>query len=194
MRVPLILLLFISVNELFAQRPPLTPAQDSARIYPLIKSSRDCGVFPVEGVDFTIDTRAKYKVLLDVTVWSSDSSASKKMNPGLTEIGRQLNLHIYAGVPLKNINMVAAVHGPALRSLLNNEAYRRVFKTDNPNIALIKELKNAGITLIACGQALFRQKFSKKDLLPDVQLSLSAKTTSSYFQSKGYAVFLVNEE
>jgi len=183
-----------SLTLSYAQRPALTPKQDSSLVFPLIRGSRECGVLPVKDVDFIIDPRQDYKVMLDVTVWSKDSLAAYKMNPGLEEIGRELNLHLYAGVPLTRISMAAAFHGMALRSLLTNEAYRKLNKTDNPNIALVEELQKAGVTLIACGQALSRRGFEKKDLLPGVRLAVSAKTTSSYFQSRGYGIFFVNEE
>jgi intracellular sulfur oxidation DsrE/DsrF family protein len=186
-------LLFVSIST-YAQRPPLTPQQEASLVFPVIKSSKESGVLPVKDVDFVIDPKQSYKVLLDVTVWSSDSLAAQKVHPGLAEIGRQLNLHVYAGVPLSKVTMVAVFHGPALRALLNDEAYRKVLKTGNPNLAIVEELQKAGVTLIACGQALTRRGFEKKDLLPGVKLAVSAKTTSSYFQAKGYAVFPVNEE
>jgi len=178
-----------------AQRPPLTAQQEASLVFPVIKGSKECGVLPVKDVDFVLDGKQKYKVLLDVTVWSSDSLAAVKIHPGLAEVGRQYNLHVYAGVPQKNISMVAVFHGLGLRALLNNEAYKKATKKEvNPNIALVQELQAAGIKLIACGQALTRRGFEKKDLLPGVLVAVSAKTTSSYFQSQGYAVFIVNEE
>jgi intracellular sulfur oxidation DsrE/DsrF family protein len=194
MRILLSALFIFASFASYAQRPPLTPQQEASLVFPVIKSSKESGVLPVKDVDFVIDPKQSYKVLLDVTVWSSDSLAAKKIHPGLAEIGRQLNLHVYAGVPQSKVSMVAVFHGLALRALLNDEAYRKVLKTDNPNIGIVEELQNAGVTLIACGQALSRRGFEKKDLLPGVKLAVSAKTTSSYYQSKGYAVFLVNEE
>jgi len=178
-----------------AQKPPLTADQKASLLFPVIKGAEDAGVLPVKGVDFVLDPKQKYKVLLDVSVWSADSQAASKIHPGLAEVGRQYNLHVYAGVPEKNISFAAVFHGPGLRALLNNEAYKRATKKDvNPNIALVEELQKAGIKLIACGQAMSRRGFEKKDLLPGVLLSVSAKTTSSYYQSQGYAVFLVDEE
>lgn len=195
MRSLLVTLFAISMLSAHAQRPPLTAEQKASLVFPVIKGPEDAGVLPVKGVDFTIDPKQKYKVLLDVTVWSADSQAAVKVHPGLAEVGRQYNLHVYAGVPEKNMTMVAVFHGPALRALLNNEAYKRATKKEtNPNVALVEELQKAGIKLIACGQALTRRGFEKKDLLPGVLVSVSAKTTSSYFQSLGYAVFFVNEE
>jgi intracellular sulfur oxidation DsrE/DsrF family protein len=195
MRLSLMSLFVLFFLTSQAQRPPLTPQQEASLVFPVIKGSKECGVLPVKDVDFVLDAKQKYKVLLDVTVWSSDSLAAVKLHPGLEEVGRQYNLHVYAGVPQKNISMVAVFHGPGLRALLNNEAYKRATKKDaNPNIALVRELQAAGIKLIACGQALTRRGFEKKDLLPGIQVAVSAKTTSSYYQSQGYAVFLVNEE
>lgn len=195
MRSLLVALFALSFLSTHAQRPPLTAEQKASLVFPVIKGTEDAGVLPVKEVDFTIDPKQKYKVLLDVTVWSSDSLAAVKIHPGLAEVGRQYNLHVYAGVPEKNISMVAVFHGPGLRALLNNAAYKRATKKDvNPNIALVEELQKAGIKLIACGQALNRRGFEKKDLLPGVLLAVSAKTTSSYFQAQGYAVFAVNEE
>ena len=195
MRSFLTLLLVCSILSVRAQRPPLTAEQKASLVFPAIKGFEEVGVLPVKDADFTIDPKRKYNVLLDVTVWSADSLAAMKIHPGLAEVGRQYNLHLYAGVPERNVNMVAVFHGPALRAILNNEAYKRATKREvNPNASLVDQLQKAGIKLIACGQALNRRGFEKKDLLPGVLLSVSAKTTSSYFQSLGYAVFLVNEE
>jgi intracellular sulfur oxidation DsrE/DsrF family protein len=195
MRLSLSVLFMFVLSATFAQRPALTPEQEASLVFPVIKGSKECGVLPVKDPDFKLDPKQQYKVLLDVTVWSSDSLAAIKTHPGLEEIGRELNLHVYGGVPKKNLHFVAVFHGPALRALLNNATYKKATKKEvNPNIALVEELQKAGVRFIACGQALARRGFEKSDLLPGVELAVSAKTTSSYFQNQGYALFSVAEE
>ena len=100
-----------------------------------------------------------------------------------------INLHIASGIPKENLEVVVVVHGFALFSIANNDAYRSNFKTDNPNLILIKELEDAGVKFIACGQAMAFLEFKKQDLLPIVKVSLTAQTALSNYQLKGFIKF-----
>ena len=79
------------------------------------------------------------------------------------------------------------VHGGALNAISSNAHYKERYKTDNPNLQLIKDLEqHFGARLIACGQAMAFLKFKKEDLLPEVKISLTAQTVLSSYQLKGF--------
>lgn len=80
------------------------------------------------------------------------------------------------------------VHGPAAQYVLNNEEYRKKFNTDNPNIPLLKELQEAGVRLLVCGQSLNKRGISPEAVTPEVKPALSAMTTLTTYQLKGYAL------
>ena len=55
---------------------------------------------------------------------------------------------------------------------------------DNPNIAILNELKQAGVELRVCGQGLMGKKVEPSQLLPGVQADLWAMTTMVNLQLK----------
>ena len=81
------------------------------------------------------------------------------------------------------------VHGAALNAITNNVYYKEHFKTDNPNIKLIDDLTALGAKFIACGQAMAFADIKKESLLPVVKVAVSAKTTLSSYQLKGYVKY-----
>ena len=56
------------------------------------------------------DPGLNYRMVIDLKASSTDPS---KINPGLNNIARLLNLHAAGGVQAENLNVVAAIHGSA---------------------------------------------------------------------------------
>jgi intracellular sulfur oxidation DsrE/DsrF family protein len=71
--------------------------------------------------------------------------------------------------------------------VLNNDVFKSRFSRDNPNVALIHELKQAGVDFRVCGQALLGKKIEPGMVLPDIQVDLWAVTTMVNLQMRGYA-------
>lgn len=161
--------------------------------YPLFKMSKWSGVIPVADPTEIPDRTMQFKLLMEDVFPVKDSSA-KEINGGLAEIGRLINLHIASGIPIKNIHVVAVVHGPALFALLNNDAYRKKYGIDNPNIPFIKELSDNGVRFIACGQAMYVHDIDRSQMLPAVKISITAQTVLSNYQLKGYVLHTITEE
>lgn len=153
--------------------------------YPLIKGSKFSGVLPVTGVTEKPDPTLQYKLLMEDVVPVKESNA-KEINDGLSEIGRLINLHIASGIPKSNLQLVAVVHGASLYSLYNNEAYKKKYGINNPNIELINELMKNGVKFIACGQAMNFYDVKKEDMVPNIKITLTAQTVLSSYQLKGY--------
>jgi intracellular sulfur oxidation DsrE/DsrF family protein len=161
-------------------------------MYPAIKSSKWSGVAPVQNITEKADPLMKYKLLMELTGFASkgqEATAKNEINGGLTEVGRKVNLHVAAGVPKKNIDLVVVVHAGALFALLNNDKYKRKYGIDNPNIAIIKELQDFGAKFIVCGQAMTFLRLEIEDLVPGIRQALTAQTVLSTYQLKGYTYY-----
>lgn len=153
--------------------------------FPALKGDQYSGIIPVSNVTETPDPNIDYKILFEVTTNNPDSTA-KNINSSLDEVARVINLHVASGIPAKRILPVIVVHAAALNALKTNDAYQKKYKTDNPNLQLIADLRKMGATFIACGQAMEFFEVKKEDLLPDVKVSLTAQTVLTHYQLKGY--------
>jgi hypothetical protein len=163
-------------------------------MYPAINNSEWSAAFPVNNVTEKIDTAMKYKLLFHMTIWPKDSAARRKLNEGLAEIGRIINLHVAAGVPKENLELAIIIHGGALNTYLTNEAFRKKFKTDNPNLDILKQFTGLHTRLIACGQAEIFFRIPPEDMIPDVKTAFSAKVALSTYQLKGYVLYNIEED
>lgn len=172
---------------------------ESAMDLPAIKGHPWSAVARVEAIDEVPDPSLTYNVVVDFTAFaeledSKHKPDSAQVNWGLTNIGRVYNLHVAAGVPASKINMVIAVHARAQYTFLNNESYRKRFKTDNPNLPLVRELSDAGIKFLVCGQSLHFFKIDRKELVPEAKVTLTAQTTLTSYQLKGYALMKMENQ
>ena len=178
-----------------SKKDSLMLAKFAARgIYPAIKASKFSGVLPVDGITEKPDVNLKYKLVIGLASGTNDAEKIKELNRGLAEAGRFINLHLAAGVPKENLEVVMVIHGKALYTILNNEAFKKQFKTDNPNAGIVKELEDAGVQFIACGQAMQFLEVKKEELRPEVKIALSARTAISTYQLKGYALYEIEED
>ena len=162
--------------------------------YPLIKNSEWSLALPVLGVTEKIDPAMKYKLLFAMEVWGRDSAGKTKINEGLAEIGRIINLHIAAGVPKENLELAIVIHGAPMNVYLKNEVYQKKFKTNNPNLDILKQFIEIKTNLIACGQAEIYFNIPASDMIPEVKTAYSAKVALSTYQLKGYVLFNIEEE
>lgn len=163
-----------------------------AKLYPVIKSDFWSYAEPVKHVDVAPDPTLNYNVVFDFTEVSIDEDNDKidsaRLNSGLAEIGRIYNMHVAAGIPKNKINFVLAIHAYAINSFLSNDEYRKKFKTDNPNLRIIKELSDAGVRFETCGQAMNRFKIEKSMLVPHASVVLTSQTSLTQYQIKGFAI------
>jgi len=158
--------------------------------YPKIRDAKFGGVLPMDSVTEVPDPNIEYKLLFELVKANPDSLV-KEVNTGLAEVARIINLHIAAGIPVKKINPVIVVHGPALNALTSNDAFQQKFKTANPNLKLLDELRSAGASFIACGQAMQFFEIPKQSLQPDVKISLTAQTVLSSYQLRGFVLYRI---
>jgi len=138
----------------------------------------------VPGAKELPDPNRIYKVVFDVGI------AAEKMddvNPMLAVTARYINTLAKYGVPADHRKIAVVFHQKGTEIIQNNEAYKaRNGGHDNPNIALIRSLKKAGVDLRVCGQAVMGAKIDPKNIQPEIQLDLWALTTLVDFQLDGY--------
>lgn len=161
----------------------------SKAIYPLIKNSKWSGVLPVEGIDEKPVPGMKYKLLVEITGFKKDSAAVKEVAGELAEVGRIMNLHIAAGVPKENLEVVVVAHGPVLNAFLTNKEYNKKFHIDNPNVNILDQFTASHVKFIACGQAMHFFEVPKEAMLPLVKVTFSAKVALATYRLKGFASF-----
>jgi intracellular sulfur oxidation DsrE/DsrF family protein len=139
-------------------------------------------VVPRQDAALQPDKNADYKVVFNVTAWATPD----KVQPGLERVARSVNLFASAGVPASHLHFIAVIHGPATPAVLDDSHYREKFSVDNPNVKLIAALKNAGVQVVVCAQALATFKFPDGWVDPDVEVTLAALTDLIILQQQGY--------
>lgn len=126
----------------------------------------------------------QYKAIFDVT---SRAKKPSVINPGLKHVIRAANVFASAHVPLSHLHFVVILHGGAAPAALGNAHYRKLFGTDNPNVAMLRKLKEAGVKLYVCGQAMFDYHYPLSWADRDVKVALSALSTLVIYGDQGYA-------
>ena len=186
-------------NSVYGKIHPLMSVYTSdpkyQMMFPAIKGFKWGGVAPVQNVTELADPKMKYKLLMELTGFAAkgeEKTAKNEINLGIGEISRKVNLHVAAGIPQKNIDLVIIVHAGALFAFLNNEKYKRKYGIDNPNITIIKDLQNFGAKIIVCGQAMTFLGLEMQDLVPGIKEALSAQTVLSTYELKGYKFYDVS--
>jgi intracellular sulfur oxidation DsrE/DsrF family protein len=110
------------------------------------------------------------------------------LNTGLERVARLLNLYGSAGLKASDVRIALVMHGEATKSVLANEAYKSKFGTDkNPNLAVIGELRKAGVELFVCGQALAYKGFEQSEVSEGVKVASAALTVVINRQADGYS-------
>lgn len=158
-----------------AQRDPtLTPSG------PVIQSAGQ--TVKVDNATFRFPEGHVFKAVYEIN--TADTTG---INQQLNTIARFINLHARHGIPKDRIFAAAVVHGTGWWSLLSDSAYGARFggKT-NPSKRLVEELLANNVQLVMCGQTAGFRGLKREELLPGVQLGISAMTALHVFQSQGY--------
>jgi intracellular sulfur oxidation DsrE/DsrF family protein len=128
------------------------------------------------------DPNMTYKVLFDI---AKPAPKPDQVNPGLIAVAHYFNTLAENGVPADHRKIVVVFHGAPI--FLDNAAYKEFSGGhDNPNVALIRSMKKAGVDFRVCGQELLARKMDPKTVLPEVQVDLWALTSITNLQLRGY--------
>jgi len=130
------------------------------------------------------DPNVTYKVVFDI---AKAAPKVDEVNPALNMVVRYLNTLAKNGVPADHRKIAVVFHQGGTEVVLNNEAFKaRNDGHDNPNIALIQNMKKAGVDFRVCGQAVLGRKIDPKMIQPEIELDLWALTTIVNLQTRGY--------
>jgi intracellular sulfur oxidation DsrE/DsrF family protein len=84
------------------------------------------------------------------------------------------------------VSLVAAVfHGSGWMAIVSGYGARFGGKP-NPSKRLVEALLDNNVQLVLCGQTAGFRGVNREELLPGVQLAISAMTAFNVFQSQGY--------
>ncbi len=181
----------ISRHALLLFAAPLTALGAQPSTGPVIKSGG--AVFDVPNPGFQAPADHEYKVVFEIArgveipaAGSAAPNVQLAPNEQLNSMARFLNMHARAGVPRERVQLAAVVHGTAGKDLLDDATFRARYGTDNPSGPLIRELLDAGVRIVLCGQTSMGRDVPYDKVIPGVQLALSAMTAMSVLQAEGY--------
>jgi len=140
--------------------------------------------FQVDDPNFVVPEGHAFRAVFEISAGDAEGS---RANNQINTIARFLNIHARHGVPDAQVHAAAVVHGGGWTALLTDEAYGERFdgKT-NPTRGLVEELLANGVPLVLCGQTAGARGVARDELLPGVQVSVSAMTALNVFLSQGY--------
>lgn len=168
---------------LLAGLAPMAYAANPPTITPGIPG--EGAMHPLPDAAYQPPKDATYKVVFALTR-SADSP--QEVNPSLIRVARTINLYVSAGVPISHLKFVAVASGPATGAMLDDAHYQAKFGVVNPNTGLIRKLREAGVDVAVCGQAVLENNFETAWISHDVTIALSALTTVTMLQHQGYAL------
>src|SRR3954471_4416905 len=73
----------------------------------------------------------KYKIIVES---GTPNEKPDSIYPPLEHVSRMYNLHVYSGVKPKNLDIELVIFANPIFVVLNNEAYKKKFGIDNPNL------------------------------------------------------------
>lgn len=161
---------------------PLSAQSDAFHPGPVFTEFGD--VASVE-TTFEIPADAEFAVAFDTSTAAEPGEISRTLNSA----ARFINMHVAAGVPLEKIRVAIVVHGSAGFDLTNAASYGgRHDGAENANAAAIASLIANNVRIILCGQSAAYYEIGVEDLLPGVDMALSAMTAHALLQQDGFTL------
>lgn len=128
---------------------------------------------------------AMFKISFD----TSTAADTDKINRTIESAARFINMQVSAGVPEENILLAIVVHGGASFDLTHQEFFAaHKDGAKNATAAAIAQLQEHGVKFYLCGQSAAAHGISNDDLLPGVQMSLSAMTAHALLQQQDFTI------
>ena len=130
---------------------------------------------PVEGID-KVPGDTEFSVAFDVAKPADEGAR----NRGFESAARFINMHVAAGVAEDNIRIAVVVHGKAVNDLLA--------RGDNASADMVQIMIEHGVRFIVCGQSAAAYGVTHDEMIPGVEMALSAMTAHALLQQRGYTV------
>lgn len=141
---------------------------------------------PVPGVE-GLPADSEFAIAFDISTPAPEGVPNRDFD----RVARFLNMHVAAGVPQENIRLVVVVHGRAGIELLTDAAHAAnpaSRKGDNPSGKLVAALLEQDVRFILCGQTAAAYGITPENLIPGVEIALSAMTAHALLQRDGFTV------
>jgi len=149
MRTSLVLTLTLATAVVHGQ----LPSGKTGLVYPLVPGHGGVVLLPRAAEQ----PRKGAKAVFDITA----EAKAGEVNRGLEHVARLLNLYGAAGLTARDVRITAVFHGEADKAVLSDAAYAARFKVAaNPNLPLIRDLKEAGVALDNRGQVQIDPHFA----------------------------------
>lgn len=129
--------------------------------------------------DMAIPDGLDLKVVFDIAT----ATDADKVSRDFESVARFINMHARAGLDMSRIRPAIVVHGGAATSLLTATEDR-----PNATAPLIEALIEADVPIYLCGQTAAARSINKDDLIPGVDLALSAMTAHAVLAADGYSL------
>ncbi|MGB3627751.1 MAG: DsrE family protein [Henriciella sp.] len=169
----------VFVSLLVAAAPLATVAQTAGQGFSTGPVIEDFGpAAPVEQ-DMAIPDGLDLKVVFDIAAPAEEG----EINKGFVTVARFLNMHGKAGVDMSRVHPAIVVHGGASSQLVISSE-----NTPNATQPLIEALLDQGVPVYLCGQTAAARGIAKEDLIPGVELALSAMTAHAVLAADGYSL------
>jgi intracellular sulfur oxidation DsrE/DsrF family protein len=132
---------------------------------------------PVAELDVTVTLPqdVEFRHTFDVAQRAEDG----ELNRTLVSAARFINMHARAGVDADRIKVAVVVHGKAVHDVSREAA---------GGAGLVAALIDHGVRIIVCGQSAAYYDVKSDDLLPGVEMALSAMTAHALLQQQGYTL------
>lgn len=122
-------------------------------------------------------------------VYDVTAAAPGKRNPGFETAARFINSHVANGMAQRDVAVAVVVHGPAIAELTKPAVYAaRNNGAANASEAMVVEMLRKGVRFLVCGQAANAMGVKKVDLLPGVEMAISASSAHAILQAQGYTL------
>ena len=132
---------------------------------------------PVADVDVT--TPVPNDVVLRHSFDVAEQAEDGQLNRTLVSAARFINMHTRAGVDADRIKVAVVVHGKAVHDV--------TIKASSSS-GLVATLIDHGVSIIVRGPSAAYYDVSTGDLLPGVEMALSAMTAHALLQQQGYTL------
>lgn len=134
--------------------------------------------------DFDVPQNMTLRTSFDVSKGADAGSRNRTFESA----ARFINMHARSSLALDKMNLAIVVHGSAVHDVAVASHYAEAVGGENANVELIAALTGQGVRVIVCGQSAAYYDVENAELLPGVEMALSAMTAHAVLQQQGYAV------
>lgn len=146
---------------------------------------KDYGKVAQVNSSLVIPKGMKFKVAFDL----GTAAKPGELNRSIDTLARFINMHVAAGVKLEDISLAMVVHGQAASDMTQTRYYQMLNANKyNANADLVAQLVKQGVKFYVCGQTAAYYGITSEELLPGVDMALSALTAHAILAQEGYSV------